>query len=66
MEFLKMNLNLQEISENQYLDLKVGTGMVFRPRKPILVSDFENVQIDVSYNVMSSQGQITPNHERMA
>ena len=55
-----------KISEYQYLDLKFGTRKVFRPRKSILVSEFENVQVDVSYNLMSSQGQITPNHERMA
>ena len=58
-----MSLNIHRISENLYNDLKVGTGMVFRPRKPILGSDFENFQIDVSYNAMSSRQKIIEKHE---
>ena len=59
-EIIDKHENRHKISENQYLDLKFGTSKVFRPGKPILVSDFENVQIDVSYNVVSSQGQRSP------
>ena len=53
--------NRHKISENQYHDLKFGTGKVFKPRKLILVSDFENFQIDVSYNAMSSRKKLSKN-----
>ena len=65
-KIIEKHENRHKISENQYLDLKFGTSKVYRPRKPILVSDFESVRIDASYNAMSSQGQITPYHEKMA
>ena len=42
--FSKININLQKTSENQYLDLKFGTGKFFGTGKPILTSDFENFQ----------------------
>ena len=44
--------NRHKISKNQYLVLKFGTSKVFQPRKPILVSDFENFQVGVSYDAM--------------
>ena len=62
-EIIDKHENRYKISENQYLDLKVGTAMVFRPRKPILGSDFENFQIDVSCNAMSSRQKIIEKHE---
>ena len=62
-KIIEKHENRYKISENQYLDLKVGTGMVFRPRKPIFGSDFENFQIDVSYNAMSSRQKIIEKHE---
>ena len=58
-----MNINLQKTSENQYLDLKFGTGKVFGTGKPILTSDFENFQIAVSYNAMFSYQKPLKNHE---
>ena len=50
----RKNKNWCEISMNLYLDLKFGTSKVFETGKLILDSDFENFQIGVSYNAMSS------------
>ena len=49
-----MDINLYKISENQFLDPKFDTWKVFGTRKPILASDFDNFQISVNYNAMSS------------
>ena len=43
-----------EISKYLYLHLKFRTGKVFGTRKLILDSDFENFQVGMSYNAMSS------------
>ena len=36
------------------MDPKFGTWKVFATRKPILASDFDNFQISVNYNALSS------------
>ena len=38
--------------------MKFGTRKGFCTRKPILAADFENVQIDTSYDTMSSRQKI--------
>ena len=49
-----MDSNPYKTSENQYFGLKTGTGKVFDPRNPIPASDFDNFEMSVSYNAMSS------------
>ena len=54
----KKHENFHKISEIQYLDLKIGTGKYFGTIKPILTSDSEDLQTDVSYNAMSSHEKL--------
>ena len=59
----KKHENFHKISEIQYLDLEIGTGKDFGTRKPILTSDTEDLQTDVSYNAMSSHEKSSKKHE---